>query len=87
MKKSLICAGLLGIAVITSGFAPERQYTEISYTVQSGDTVWSIAEQNCGNTYVLEYIDTLRERNPRLVETQNQVHAGETIIILREVES
>ncbi len=87
MKKSFIYAGLIGIAVIASGFQDDRHYQEVSYTVARGDTLWNIAEQNCGNTYILEYIDVLRERNPELVETQNRIHPGDVLIIRREVES
>ncbi len=88
MKKVLICAGLIGLAVITSGFfGQEHRYQEVTYTVIKGDTLWQIAERNCGNTYILEYIDVLRERNPRLVETQNQIRPGDVLIIRQEVES
>ncbi len=84
MKKAMICGLLIGSAVITSGWmAPEQQYSEHEYTVQRGDTLWNIAEANCGETYILEYMDDLKARNPELRKNHGQIHAGDRIVVLK----
>lgn len=88
MKKSIICAGLIGLAVITSGFfGQDREYTEFVYTVKPGDTVWTLAEANCGSQYVLSYIDVLKERNPELNDSNLQIHPGDKLILLKVSEA
>ncbi len=85
IKKAIICGLLIGAAVITSGWAaPEKTFTESEYTVRAGDTLWSIAEENCGDIYIMEYMDIMKDKNPGLRENHGQIRAGEVLVIPHE---
>lgn len=69
MKKILI-AGLIGIGILTSGYAymnhtdkPKYQIRK-DYTVKYGDTVWGIAEKNVQKGEdIRQYIYNLEQIN------------------------
>jgi len=58
--------------------APKTR-VEATYTVQEGDTLWGIAEQYCGDTYILEYIEDLKGINPGLT---SNIQSGKRIRIV-----
>ena len=71
LKKAAICAALVGIAAISIGLtsrpAADTRLVEITYTVQPGDTWWSIVERfremDAEDRYVLEYKSELEKLN------------------------
>ena len=70
LKKAAICAALVGIAAISIGMsrpAADTHLVETTYTVQPGDTWWSIVEHframDAEDRYVLEYKHELDQLN------------------------
>ena len=71
LKKAAICAALIGIAAISIGMASrpaaDTHIVETTYTVQPGDTWWSIVEKFRGmdveDRYVLEYKSEMERLN------------------------
>ena len=70
LKKTAICAALVGIAAISIGMsrpAADTNLVEITYTVQPGDTWWRIVEHfrdvDVEDRYVLEYKSELDQLN------------------------
>ena len=70
LKKTAICAALVGIAAISIGMsrpAADTNLVEITYTVQPGDTWWSIVERfrekDADDRYILEYKQELEQLN------------------------
>ena len=71
LQKAAICAALVGIAAISIGMASrpaeDVQQVEITYTVQPGDTWWSIVERfrekDADDRYILEYKQELEQLN------------------------
>lgn len=63
--KAFVLAIFAALALLLAP-AEQGQRMETVYTVQSGDTLWNIAEQYCGDTYILEYIEDLKRLNPGL---------------------
>ena len=71
LRKAVICAALIGIAAISIGLtsrpAADTHIVETVYTVQPGDTWWSIVERfremDAEDRYVLEYKSELEQLN------------------------
>ena len=63
--KAFVLAIVAALALLLAP-TEQRQRMETVYTVQPGDTLWNIAEQYCGDTYILEYIEDLKGINPGL---------------------
>ena len=70
LRKAAICAALVGIAAISIGMsrpAADTNLVEITYTVQPGDTWWSIVERfrekDADDRYILEYKQELEQLN------------------------
>ena len=71
LKKAAHIAALVGIAAISIGMAsrpaPDTNLVEITYTVQPGDTWWSIVERfrekDAYDRYILEYKQELEQLN------------------------
>ena len=70
LRKAAICAALIGIAAISIGTsrpAADTHIVETVYTVQPGDTWWSIVEHfrdvDAEDRYVLEYKSELDQLN------------------------
>ena len=71
LKKAAICAALVGIAAISIGLtsrpAPDTNLVEITYTVQPGDTWWSIVEHyreiDVDDPYIFDYKHEMEQLN------------------------
>ena len=63
--KAFVLAIVAALALLLAP-TEQGQRMETVYTVQPGDTLWNIAEQYCGDTYILEYIEDLKGINPGL---------------------
>lgn len=71
LKKAAICAALVGIAAISIGLtsrpAPDTHLVEITYTVQPGDTWWSIVERfrdmDADDRYIFDYKHEMEQLN------------------------
>ena len=71
LKKAAICAALVGIAAISIGLtsrpAEDTDLVETVYTVQPGDTWWSIVERfrdvDADDRYILDYKHEMEQLN------------------------
>lgn len=71
LKKAAICAALAGIAAISIGMASrpaeDTHLVEATYTVQPGDTWWSIVEHfrdvDADARYILDYKSEMERLN------------------------
>ena len=70
LKKAAICAALVGIAAISIGMsrpAADTHLVETVYTVQPGDTWWSIVEKframDADDRYIFDYKQELEQIN------------------------
>lgn len=87
IKKCLAGAALIGAAVVFAGFYNGDQVqVETVYKVQKGDTLWSISEDYLkrntgGRRYILEFMSGIRELNPWLIETHDQLQPGDELRI------
>lgn len=71
LKKAAICAALVGIAAISIGLtsrpAADTRLVEITYTVQPGDTWWSVVEHfremDADNRYIFDYKHDMEQLN------------------------
>lgn len=87
LKKFLAGAAIIGAALICAGFYDGDQVrVETVYTVQPGDTLWDISEEYMqkntgGRRYILEFMSGIRELNPWLLETHDQIQPGDKLTI------
>ena len=87
LKKAAHIAALIGIAAISIGMtsrpAADTHIVEVTYTVQPGDTWWSIVERfremDAEDRYVLEYKSELERLNEG-IDTGN-LTPGQTLRI------
>lgn len=70
LRKAAICAALIGIAAISIGMsrpAADTHIVETVYTVQPGDTWWSIVEHyreiNVDDPYIFDYKSEMERLN------------------------
>lgn len=71
LKKAAICAALVGIAAISIGLTSrpvaDTHIVEITYTVQPGDTWWSIVEyfrdMDADDRYIFDYKHEMEQLN------------------------
>lgn len=69
LKKAAICAALVGIAAISIGMShpADTHQVETVYTVQPGDTWWSIVEHfrgmDANDRYIFDYKQELEHLN------------------------
>lgn len=77
---------LMGAAVMFSGAADADvgNKATVLHTVKKGETLWSIAEAHCGDTYIMQYMDTLKKNNPALIEHKGQIYPGQVIKLVKE---
>lgn len=76
--KAFVLAIVAALALLLAP-TEQGQRMETVYTVQPGDTLWNIAEQYCGDTYILEYIEDLKGINPGLT---SNIQSGKRIRIV-----
>lgn len=87
LKKAAICAALVGIAAISIGLtsrpAADTHLVEITYTVQPGDTWWSIVEHfrdmDADDRYIFDYKHAMEQLNEG-IDTGN-LTPGQTLRI------
>ena len=87
IKKFVGGVALIGAAVLLTGFYEGDQVqVETVHKVQKGETLWSISEDYLkkntgGRRYILEFMSGIRELNPWLTETKDQIQPGDSITI------
>ena len=84
-KKTIIMILLIVISIyaITKRYSElnSANYSEVEYTVQTGDTLWSIAEQYANvHQDLREYVYKIKQVNN--ISTSN-LEVGQTIIIFK----
>lgn len=86
LKKLLSAAAVIMIAAIMLGCGEPYELVEETYTVQSGDDIWSIGEQYIvKNTYgkrtLPEFVEGIKQLNDALIQTNGHVEPGQVIRI------
>ena len=85
MKKYLI---LIIMAAVLMGCTqqPVKSFEKQVVTVHNGDTLWSVAGKYSGDTYILEYIETLKSlpENKQSLNPQRVLQPGDKIVVLLE---
>ena len=81
-------------AALSLGAADGHDYriVEETYTVQQGDTLWTIGEafmakNTYGRRYLPEYIEGIKQLNEELVESHGQVEPGQKLRVTYWVNS
>ena len=94
LKRGAIIAAVGISAVLSLGAADGDDYriVEEVYTVQEGDTLWSIGEafvekNTYGQRYLPEFIEGIKQNNEELVESHGQVEPGQKLRITYWVNS
>jgi hypothetical protein len=78
IKKLIACGLLIGSTVISiGGNYPKVELVADTYTVQAGDSLWSIFEDflqknTGGRRYILEFKSGIKELNPWLLERPSE---------------
>jgi nucleoid-associated protein YgaU len=87
IKKFIGGVALIGAAVLLTGFYEGDQVqVETVHKVQKGETLWSISEDYLkkntgGRRYILEFKEGIKELNPWLCDTHEQIQPGDSIVI------
>lgn len=91
MKRAAVClaiaaAGFTMLGACAGGTSHHQKLVEDTYTVKSGDTLWTISEaylkkNTGGRRYILEFKEGIKELNPWLLETDGQVKPGDVLRI------
>ncbi len=87
IEKIIIGAALIGTALITAGFySGDQVQVETVHKVQAGETLWGISEDYLkkntgGRRYILEFKEGIKELNPWLIESKEQIQPGDKITI------
>ena len=86
MKAKTVCMSIILLALVMVLFTMcsyEPAYTYVSYIVQQGDTVWSIADEQCNiNKQIGEKAHKIMEANDVL---DGEIHPGDELWIPMEV--
>lgn len=87
LKKGVVAIAITGAVLLSLGaYSGDQKLVEDSYTVQKGDTLWSISEtylkkNTGGRRYILEFQEGIKELNPWLLDTRGQVQPGQVLRI------
>jgi nucleoid-associated protein YgaU len=87
IKGLFASATLIGSAVVFAGFySGDQVQVETVHKVQAGETLWSISEDYLtkntgGRRYILEFKEGIKELNPWLCDTHEQIQPGDSITI------
>ena len=89
LKRAAIGAALCAVAALSLGAADSHHpydMVEEIYTVQKGDTLWTIGEEymaknTYGPRYLLEFIEGIKQNNEELVKSHGQVEPDQKIKI------
>ena len=87
IKKVLAGAAIIGAAFVFTGFySGDQVQVETVHKVQKGETLWGISEDYLkkntgGRRYMLEFKEGIKELNPWLVESKEQIQPGDKITI------
>ena len=94
LKHAAIITAVGISAVLSLGAADGHDYriVEEIYTVQQGDTLWSIGEafvekNTYGQRYLPEFIEGIKQNNDFLVESRGQVEPGQKLRVTYWVKS
>ena len=86
IKKAVLIAAIGATAIISMGVADGADYrlVEETYTVQPGDTLWTIGEtfmekNTYGRRYLPEFIEGIKQNNDELVRSNGQVSPGQKL--------
>jgi hypothetical protein len=77
-QKILLGVALTAIVAFSTGACANRQQLiEDTYTVQQGDSLWSVSEEflqknTGGRRYILEFKSGIKELNPWLLERPSE---------------
>jgi len=89
LKKLVVCGLVIGSTIIfTGGNYLKVELVEDTYTVQAGDSLWSISEEflqknTGGRRYILEFKSGIKELNPWLLErpSECEIYPGDELRI------
>lgn len=94
LKRGTIIAAIGISAALSLGAADGDDYRVVEdvYTVQEGDTLWSIGEafvekNTYGQRYLPEFIEGIKQNNDFLVESHGQVEPGQKLRVTYWVKS
>lgn len=76
---SIVCGSIFSSAKDPATDIPQYKYYK-SITIEQGDSLWSIAEEYCTDSYedTQDYIDELKELNGLTSET---IHEGQHLVV------
>lgn len=82
MKKLILIALALVLAVAFISCGTKHEWVEETYIVQSGDTLWNICDDYCPKEMdIRKYIYIVQKANGISAD----IYAGQAITLLREV--
>ncbi len=83
--KKLILFILVAIVLMGCTEQPPQVFEKQVVTIRTGDTLWSVASKYSGDTYILEYLETLKSlpENKQILNPQRALQPGDKITVLR----
>lgn len=82
MRYLMFTVALILVIVALFSLLEDRNWTEETYVVEYGDTLWDIAKEYCPEDMgIREYVDLIKTRNNITAD----IYEGDSIIVLKEV--